>query len=700
MAEIRQATIKVRDRQVTGGSIPGDALFGEPFVNLYNGVLRFSGVTGGDYEASAQSGIFEVGSTLYNSYVSNRFNINDNFIISGGTGLISTYGGVSGAGLGGKFLSGTTNGFVLGNISDIQGVTTRVQPGVNTYTGGTPDNPTVNVVDSPSFNQVTTSGSSTFAGANFTGAIQSGGTDLYSIFVTENTDDITRVQAGTNIVTGGTANNPIISVVDSPSFNNVSFSGVATGGDIVVDELSASTIYSGGTDLYDIFLTFGDVSGTSVSAGSNINVQQSGNDYHVSVVDSPSFNQITTSGTSTFAGANFTGAIQSGTTDLYDIFVTEDTNDITRVQAGTNIVTGGTANEPIISLVDSPSINGLTTSGASTFKGTVTVTGLTNTRVVFAGAGGLLSDDDGMTYNSGTDVLTVNGNLTTNGTQYSGGTIVDDGIFTIAAATQVEVDSNLLPSAHLTYTLGAVGKRWDEVFTRKVSIGTSTTVIEDNLFSSTTGDMLFDFSGNLSINNNVLPNSNLDYELGSTGSRWSTVFAQDLDLTGALTVTGISNSSLTAGRVVYVGTGGELIDETGFEYDQAVNLLKAGNIQIGNPGDTGTTATIYGDVLIIGDAISGFTSELYIEDNFIELNYNPTASTESTSLGAGWSIQDGSGTAGTDVIWDIRGAATGLNNRSFSTNLFDLRIRETGTASAPNGLRVIVETDIIDGGSY
>lgn len=58
MAEIRQATIKVRDRQVSGGSIPGDAVFGEPFVNLYNGVLRFSGVTGGGYEASTQIGVF------------------------------------------------------------------------------------------------------------------------------------------------------------------------------------------------------------------------------------------------------------------------------------------------------------------------------------------------------------------------------------------------------------------------------------------------------------------------------------------------------------------------------------------------------------------------------------------------------------------------------------------------------------------
>ncbi len=103
---------------------------------------------------------------------------------------------------------------------------------------------------------------------------------------------------------------------------------------------------------------------------------------------------------------------------------------------------------------------------------------------------------------------------------------------------------------------------------------------------------------------------------------------------------------------------------------------------------------------MMGAAISAFTSQLYIEDNNIQLNYNPTADTTSTSLGAGWTIQDGSGSAGTDVLFDIRGASTGVANRSFSTNLNDIRIRETGTVSAPNGSRVLAENDTLDGGSY
>ena len=73
----RQATLLIRDRQVTGGALPANALMAEPFVNLFDGILKFSGVTGGGFEPSDVSTVFEVGSTLYNSKITNRLNIND-----------------------------------------------------------------------------------------------------------------------------------------------------------------------------------------------------------------------------------------------------------------------------------------------------------------------------------------------------------------------------------------------------------------------------------------------------------------------------------------------------------------------------------------------------------------------------------------------------------------------------------------------
>ena len=661
MAEIRQATILIRDRQVSGGALPTNALMAEPFVNLHDGVLRFSGVTGGGFEPSDVSSVFEVGSSLYNSKITNRLSINDNFIISGGTGLISTYGGASGAGLDGKFLSGTTSGFVLGNISDIQGVTdiTRVQGGTNINTGGTANFPIINLDN----DIVLTSVNATSISAT---TFYSGSTNLEDIFLTSGHLSGTSVSAGANVSVNNVGTDYEVSVVDSPSFNNLTFSGTATGGNASFANMSATTLYSGNTNLETIISNIAGPHST-VSAGLNVSVNQVGDDYQVSIVSSPSFNDITFSGTATGGDVvvdTLSAVTSISATTMYSGGTSLETiieniaagaaGTHTYVAGGTNIVTGGTASLPTISLVDSPSVN----------------------------------------------ILTASGHVLTNGTTYSGGTIVDDGIFTIDAATQVEVNSDLLPAAHLTYDLGAVGQRWDEVFARKVRLGTASTTLEDGLFSSTTGNFLFDFAGDLSIDNNTLPNVHNTYDLGATGTRWKTIYGQDLDLAGALSTTGITDSSLTAGRVVYVGAGGSLTDEAGFEYDEGANLFKAGTIQIGNPGDSGTTTTIFGDVLVIGQSISGFTSELYIEDNLIELNYNPSASTESTSLGAGWSIQDGSGLAGTNVLWDIRGAATGLANRSFATNLQDIRIRETGTLASPNGLRVIAETDIIDGGSY
>ena len=586
MAEIRQATILIRDRQISGGALPSGALMAEPFVNLYDGVLRFSGVTGGSFESSNVASVFEVGSTLYNSKITNRLNINDNLIISGDTGIISTYEGTNS--LVGKFLSGGTGGMVLADISDISGSVAGNEGDVQFNGSGTHAadgafnfNDTTNTLRSTNFSATTMS-----AGTS----IFSAGTSLETIIydIASNVSGVhTFVQPGANIATGGTVSEPIVSVVDSPSFNNISFSGLATGGNTSFVDMSATTLYSGSTNLEDIFLTSGDVSGSTVSEGSNISVNNVGLDYEVSLVASPSI-----------------------------------------------------------------------------------------------------------------DTLSASGSVITNGTIYSGGTIVDDGVFIIDAVTQVEVDSDLLPTAHLTYDLGAVGQRWDRVFARKIRLGTSSTILEDNLFSSTTGTFLFDFADDLKIDNNVIPNVHNSYDLGLTGTRWKTIYAQDLDLAGALTTSGLTDSSLTVGRVVYAGVGGALTDESGFEYDDVNNLFKAGKIQIGNPGDTGTTTTIFGDIVVIGESISGFTSELYIEDNLIELNYNPSATTISTSLGAGWSIQDGSGVDGTNVLWDIRGIATGLANRSFATNLQDIRIRETGTVSNPNGVRVIAEGDVIDGGSY
>lgn len=110
------------------------------------------------------------------------------------------------------------------------------------------------------------------SGGNFSagtggGVIYSAGTDLYNIFVsTSGGNDITRVQPGTNITTGGTGNLPTINIIPSPSFNSITASGASS-----FTILSATTFFSGNTNLDSIISSYSGTSGDlwSSSTGSN-----------------------------------------------------------------------------------------------------------------------------------------------------------------------------------------------------------------------------------------------------------------------------------------------------------------------------------------------------------------------------------------------------------------------------------------------
>jgi len=187
-------------------------------------------------------------------------------------------------------------------------------------------------------------------------------------------------------------------------------------------------------------------------------------------------------------------------------------------------------------------------------------------------------------------------------------------------------------------------------------------------------------------------------------------------------VSGLTVTNLTAGRVVYVGTSGILTDEAGFTYDAGTNTLSTpsdGTMNVGTGGlNVGGNAIIQGSLTVFGPSISAFTSQLYVEDPNIFLNYNPTGSTVATSIGAGWTIQDGNGIAAGDVNLNINRldtltgltagntpsvteytAATGYENRGWITQLNDIVIRSTNVAT-PNGVRVLTEFDTLDGGQY
>ena len=159
------------------------------------------------------------------------------------------FGGGKGINVGNpKFARDTVNLITLQNaIATVSGntvsaIVSGITAGNNISITGTTSAITVSLTSNVTTNSINA------------GTILSAGTDLYSIFITQNDgNDIARVTPGSNISTGGTANNPIVNVIDSPSFNNISFSGIATGNGLSANTLSGGTILSGNTDLYSIF---------------------------------------------------------------------------------------------------------------------------------------------------------------------------------------------------------------------------------------------------------------------------------------------------------------------------------------------------------------------------------------------------------------------------------------------------------------
>ena len=213
------------------------------------------------------------------------------------------------------------------------------------------------------------------------------------------------------------------------------------------------------------------------------------------------------------------------------------------------------------------------------------------------------------------------------------------------------------------------------------------------------------------------------------------------DLTAQISsVTGLTISTLGANRVVYTTGSGTLTTESGFEYSASANTLTVGNINVQNA--SGTTAnigqgglvigsggslaspgigdlTVHGDFTVFGTTTTVATSELYVEDPQITLNYS-TGSTTVTSVSSGLRIQDGNGVVSGDVYFTIGQmqnltgltpteipsvaeytGLTGYANRGWVSQLNDIVIRNTNlNEGSPNGVRVLAEFDTLDGGQY
>ena len=445
--------------------------------------------------------------------------------------------------------------------------------------------------------------------------------------------------------------------------------------------------------------------------------------------------------------SNLAGKFLSGTTSGFVLA------DITSISGVDTYVTGFTYSNNVLTIKQNQgqsdltatinTMTGLTVNGsfsATTYLGLPTdinVTGATYANNTFT-----FTNNTGGTFNvlfNTVTGLTVNGTLSATTANF--GTLnvttlnVTGGSITTAASNPNDiVNYSTLTGYSSTNdiyvtggTISYTGPNGTITLGRKNAANVSITGLTDIYLTGGTYA-----SGTLTLNNNNNASFNVTgltstdtYVTGFTYTPASNTFTikqnQGVsDLTAAFnTVSGLTVSNLTAGRVVYVGTSGLLKDESGFAYDESTNTFSVpsdGAVSVGTGGlSVAGDAVVQGNLTVFGTAISAFTSQLYVEDDNITLNYNPTGSTTSTSLGAGWTIQDGSGVHNTNTVFKIGQSysngnlspnteytsATGNANRNFYTQLGDIIIRNTNdTASAPNGVRVLAENDILDGGTY
>jgi len=214
------------------------------------------------------------------------------------------------------------------------GTSTSVQPGLNTYTGGTSTNPTVNV-SALTINTLTASGNSVFTGTLSGGSsfsantLYSGTTNLNSIF-----SQIGHTHQFSAIL--NTAHTHSVSEVTNLSSlldTKLNLSGGTMTGGLTTTSLSATTmsggtLYSGSTNLGNLFATPSYVQSLQTTVRSGTNTYTGGTSTNPTVnVSALTINTLTASGNSIFTGTLSGGSsfsastLYSGSTNLSNLFV-------------------------------------------------------------------------------------------------------------------------------------------------------------------------------------------------------------------------------------------------------------------------------------------------------------------------------------------------------------------------------------------
>ena len=637
---IRKTTHILKNSDIINRPLPATLLKGEPIINTADGIMYFSGVTtstsGWTQSSPSTPTFFEVGSNLYDLKLRNK---------------ITTYNGLTN--LSGKFLSGTTSGFVLGDISSISGVDTYVTG--FTYT---PTNNTFTIKQNVGQPDLTV-GINSFSGLTVNGNLVA------------------------NTISATTYNNlPIDVRITSGTHNN----GTSTFTNNTGGTFSVSGYFTGSTEYW----TSGSTGLFSIKANNDSGTDANGNysvaeGYKTTAIGDQSHAEgVGTQSLGISSHAEGDNTTSSGQASHSEGNLTTAQGDNSHAEGTSTIAVGVSSHaEGGLSIANGDYAHA---EGYATFAGEVAhAEGNTTTATQNgAHAGGSNTVANGtnsfvhgnLSHANGDSTIVLGDNIIGNTANTVYVPKLNIGIInTGTSVTTLGVDaSGNVVSSNDTYVTGFTYTPLTNNLTIKQNFGQPNLTVGINSFSG------------LSISNLIA--NRLVYT--TTGGQL---------ITGTATFDG-TDVVLPSTGSLSVGTGGLVIGS-------------GGSPSVAGTGDL----VVNGSLTVFGGSVSAFTNNLYVEDNNLTLNYNPTGNTIVTSIGAGITVQDGNGVSLGDVNFNVNRldtltgigsftpdvteyvGSTGFANRGWVTQLNDIVIRSTNV-STPNGVRVLTEGDVLNAGEY
>lgn len=213
-----------------------------------------------------------------------------------------------------------------------------------------------------------------------------------------------------------------------------------------------------------------------------------------------------------------------------------------------------------------------------------------------------------------------------------------------------------------------------------VNIGHATSVV-------TIGDNMT-VTGDLTVGDNILPDSNAGATIGAAGTRFTNVYGVDGNFTNltvgtAAVLASAKVSDLTSGRIVTVGTTGEIQDDADLTYNPSTDTLATSKIDIGVQADLASAKV---EDLTAGRVVYAGTGGELVDDADLTFNGSLLTAANLTVTGAFTS-------AGIDDN------ATGERLQIDDTNV---KIMASGVTLGgfSSGTKSVLDNFVVDGGTF